>query len=72
MATRKEATEFIRAKAFELATYMETQGYGYEVTGSVLLGLAAGWIARARGKEVAYTSLDMARSAIEQHNETRQ
>lgn len=64
MADQKQATDFIKAKCQELADYMVTQGYGYEVTGSVLVGIGAGWVARERGVEVAKESLKMAELGI--------
>lgn len=52
---------FIQAKAVELAEYMVAQGYGYDVTGSVLLGIGAGWVAVTCGATVANESLERAK-----------
>ena len=63
--TNEEACEFIKAKAVELAEYMESLGFDRAVKGSVLLGLGAGWVAAVRGNEAAFQGMDMARASIE-------
>lgn len=71
MASEQECRDFVKGKALELATYMETQGFTFDKTGSILLGIGAGWIAAHQGKPACYQALDMARYAIEKHGQAK-
>lgn len=64
--SNEEACEFIKAKCLELAQYMESEGFGYDITASVMLGLSAGWLAKTRGVEAMREGLTTAAAGVEQ------